>query len=587
MPRIRKQKETVHIGTRALNQILWRIAVYIRLSKEDANNDENRSESVINQKKILIEYLEIFFDGRYVIADFYIDDGLTGTDDTRADFMRMIQDIEQGKANCVLCKTLARAFRNYSDQGYYLEYYFPQKNVRFISTGDPAIDTFKNPDAITGLEVPISGLMNDRYACRTSNDVRRTLNTKRRNGEFIGAFPPYGYLKDPEDKNHLIPDDDIVPIKRDMKDWIINDGMSSNGVAQKLNELGIPNPTAYKRSKGWKYNNPNGKKNDGLWTGTTVRRVLLDKVNLGHMVQGRQKVVSYKVHDRVSVPEEEWFSKEDTHEPTFTQEEYDTLVRLLQRDTRTPNGKRTVHLFSGFLRCADCGKALQRKAAKESVYYACRTYAEKSKMKCTKHSIRADLLEKAVLATVQAQINLVDSLVDLVDEINESPVVDTQSKRTEKVLNDKRRALEKARSVSDSLYVDWKSGEITREDYRRMKAKFDEQLKQLTSAVINLEEEQRRMSTGVNPGNVIITEFRKYRNVQQLDRNILIELVDAIYVHENKEITIQFRFTDELERYLNLWDRTDPRPRIFLPPVADKLLQPRVPQGQPVPLAPN
>ncbi len=567
MARIRKaQKETVYIGIKAVGQIIWRIAVYIRLSKEDANredSDENQSESVVNQKKILIEYLEQFFEGQYVIVDFYIDDGLTGTDDTRADFMRMIQDIEQGTVNCVLVKTLARAFRNYSDQGYYLEYYFPQKNVRFISTGDPAIDTFKNPDAVTGLEVPISGLMNDRFACRTSNDVRRTFNTKRRNGEFIGAFPPYGYLKNPEDKNHLILDDDIVPIKKDMRDWIVNDGMSLNGVAQKLNELGIPNPTAYKRSKGWKYNNPNVKKNDGLWTGATVKRVLLDKVNMGHMVQGRQKVVSYKVHDKVAVPEEDWFIKESTHEPTFTQEEYDTLVRILQRDTRTPNGERKVHLFSGFLRCADCHKALQRKAAKEFVYYACRTYTEKSKTKCTKHSIRVDLLEKAVLAAIQAQIILVDSLVDVVDEINEAPVADTQSKRVEKMLGDKRRELEKARSVSDSLYVDWKSGEITREDYRRMKAKFWEQTEQLTSAIINLEEEQRRMNTGVNSENPIFTEFRKYRNAQQLDRNILIELVDTIYVHENKEITIIFRFADELERILEFVEQNRPEAPYF------------------------
>jgi hypothetical protein len=281
------------------------------------------------------------------------------------------------------------------------------------------------------------------------------------------------------------------------------------------------------------------------------------------MVQGRQKVVSYKVHDKVAVPEEDWFIKENTHEPTFTQEEYDTLVRLLQRDTRTPNGKRTVHLFSGFLRCADCDKALQRKAAKEFVYYACRTYTEKSKTKCTKHSIRVDLLEKAVLAAIQAQILLVDSLVDLVDEINEAPVVDTQSKRIEKMLGDKRRELEKARSVSDSLYVDWKSGEITREDYRRMKAKFEEQIEQLTSAIINLEGEQRFMNAGVNSENAIFTQFRKYRNVQQLDRNILIALVDTIYVHENKEITIIFRFADELERILEFVEQNSPEAANF------------------------
>ncbi len=558
MARIRNKKnEKVCISTKKDSQMVWHIAVYIRLSKEDGNES---SESVINQKKILTEYLESFFDGQYIIVGFYIDDGLTGTDDTRAEFMRMIQGVEEGKVNCMLCKTLSRAFRNYSDQGYYLEYYFPSKNVRFISTGDPKIDTFTNPEAITGLEVPITGLMNDRFAGRTSSDVRRTFNTKRRKGEFIGAFPSYGYLKDQADKNHLILDPDIVPIKRDMMTWIVKDGMSLCGVAKKLNELGILNPTAYKRSKGWNYCNPNVKNNDGLWTGSTVKRILLDKVNLGHMVQGKQRVVSYKVHDKVTVPEDEWFYVENTHEPTFSKEEFDTLECILQRDTRAPNMTRYVCLFAGFLRCADCGKAMLRRNAKGLVYYACRTHLEKSKAKCTRHSIRADQLEIAVQSALQAQISLVESIADLVDEINAAPVVDTQSKRVEKMLDAKRGELEKAQSFSDSLYVDWKSGDITHEEYKRMKAKFEGHIKKLNYSIICIEEEQRCMSIGVNSGNALFKEFCKYQNVQKLDRGILAELIDTIHIHENNEITITFRFVDELERILEFVGKTPATP---------------------------
>jgi len=184
MARISRQGEKAIISTRAVN-LFWNIAVYIRLSREDGNEE---SESVVNQKKILMEFVEQYFDCQYAIVDFFVDDGLSGTDDTRRDFMRMITDIEDGKVNCVVCKTLSRAFRNYSDQGYYLEYYFPQRNIRFISTGDPKIDTYTNPEAITGLEVPITGLMNDRFAAKTSSDVRRTFDHKRRSGEFIGAL---------------------------------------------------------------------------------------------------------------------------------------------------------------------------------------------------------------------------------------------------------------------------------------------------------------------------------------------------------------------------------------------------------------
>ena len=540
-----KPRTTKPAAPKTAAEIIWYIAVYIRLSRDDGNEE---SESVTNQKKILAEYLEQYFVGEYDIVDYYIDDGLSGTDDTRADFMRLIQDIEQGKVNCMLCKTLSRAFRNYSDQGYYLESYFQQKNVRFISTGDPKIDTFTNPEAITGLEVPITGLMNDRYAAKTSSDIRRTFATKRRNGEYIGAFPPYGYLKNPEDKNHLILDEDIVPIKRDMLFWIIRDGMSLNGVAKRLNELGILNPTAYKRSLGWKYCNPKADMNDGMWTGSGVRKILLDKVNLGHMVQGKQRVVSYKVHDKVAVPEEEWFVKENTHDPSFTQEEYDTLERLLARDTRTANGERKVHLFSGFMRCNDCNKALQRTSSRGNSYYFCRTYKEKSKDKCTKHSIREDRLYGMVLASIQAQIALLDSLSDIVDEINRAPSVDTQSIRIEKLLKDKQRELEKTRSFSDNLYMAWQSGDITREDHRRMKAKFEEQIAQITASIAALEEEQQRMGQGVDSGAEIFAVFLKHKNIQQLDRNVLVELVDTIFVYENIEIMIEFRFADELKR---------------------------------------
>jgi hypothetical protein len=547
MARIRKsQKETIYLDKAEKKQVCH-IAVYIRLSREDGNAE---SESVINQKKIIIEYLENTFEEQFVIVDFYIDDGLTGTDDTRANFMRMNHDIDLGKVDCVICKTLARAFRNYSDQGYYLEYLFPQKNVRFISIGDPHIDTFKNPEAITGLEVPITGLMNDRFAGKTSNDVRRTFNTKRRKGEFIGAFPPYGYLKNPKNKNHLILDKEIYQLKRDMRNWIVHESMSLNGVAHKLNELGIPNPTAYKQKKGWNYCNPQAKTNDGLWSGTTVKRILIDKVNLGHMIQGKQKVISYKVHDRVSVPEEEWFIVYNTHEPTFTQEEYDELENILKRDTRTPNGSKKVHLFSGFMRCFNCQKALQRCVAKNHVYYACRTYRQKSKIHCTKHTIRADLLEEAVFYSIQTQITLVEDLAKTIDKINSNPIINTKSSKLESLLNGQQQELKKLRNASDNLYIDWKSEEITTDDYRRMKQKFDEQIQKIMHVITNLEEEKRITSNGIRTENTLFSSFLKHRNIEKLERGVLISLVDKIYVHEDKRITIKYKHADQYQRVL-------------------------------------
>jgi len=549
MPRIRK-KEGPALASPAT---IWLVAVYIRLSREDGKDE---SASVVNQKKILKEYLESGFEGRFMITDFYVDDGRTGTDDSREGFMRMVQDIEAGKVNCVLCKTLSRAFRNYADQGYYLEYYFPLKNVRFISTGDPKIDTFTNPEAITGLEVPITGLMNDRYAAKTSSDVRRTLDHKRRNGEFIGAFAPYGYLKDPNDRNHLIIDEETAPIKREILQWFIRDGMSLNGIARRLNERGVPNPTAYKRSRGMKYANPKAADNDGLWTGQTVRRMLTDKVNLGHMVQGRHRVVSYKVHEQVRVPEDEWFIKENTHEATFSQEDYDALTRLLLRDTRTANGSRQVYLLSGFLKCRDCGKALQRKTAKEITYYCCRTYAEKSKTTCTRHSIRLDMLERAVLEAIRTQVALLESMEDTVDQIIGAPDADAAAVRIEKAQQEKQREIERMKALSDGLYVDWKAGVIDKEEYLRMKASFRQQAAAAEDMIERLTRERRESEEGGSLTNAF-GAFLEHKNIQALDRCMLAELVDTIYVHEGKKITVVFRFKEELEGVVD----KQPRPR--------------------------
>ena len=195
---------------------VWKVGLYIRLSRDDGKEE---SLSVVNQRKILMEFTEQSFPGKCLLMETYIDDGRSGTDDDRPDFQKMLRHVEEGRINCIICKNLSRMFRNYSDQGYFLEDFFPRHHTRFITLGDPKVDTFLNPEAVNGMEVPISGLMNDRFACRTSCDIRRTFDTKRRRGEFIGAFAPYGYRKDPENKNHLLIDPEAAEVVRNIFQW--------------------------------------------------------------------------------------------------------------------------------------------------------------------------------------------------------------------------------------------------------------------------------------------------------------------------------------------------------------------------------
>lgn len=547
MARTRKGREIMtNAASKRLN---WNIAIYIRLSREDGNDE---SFSITNQKKIILEYLERQFEGEYTVVDVYADDGASGTDYERPAFQRMIQDMERGTVNCIICKNLSRAFRNYSDQGYFLERVFPLHKTRFITLGDPKIDSFLNPEIIQGLEVPISGLMNDRYAAKTSSDIRRTFDTKRRKGEFIGAFAPYGYAKKPEDKNAFVIDEEAAQVVRDIYRWFVLDGASKTGIAKRLNELDIPNPTAYKQKNGLHFKTPYTGQNDGLWNPKTIRDILMNRVYVGDMVQGRQKVISYKVHDRRPVPEEDWYVVAGTHEAIVDAETFRTAQLLHKRDTRAAPGRREVYLFSGFLRCADCGKALTRRTSKGFVYYVCRTYAEKSKTQCSKHTVKLEVLERVLLTVIQKQIELVCACIELVDAIKNAAAVPARSQRITHSLKLRTQERDKLSTAIDSLYMDWKSGDISRTDHHRMREKFERQAEQIEEAMQRLRDENEALETGAQCDNPSLAAFLKNQNIDQLERGILAELVDEILVHKGGEIEVRFRFADQHRHSLSI-----------------------------------
>ncbi|MBY7141771.1 recombinase family protein [Virgibacillus sp. NKC19-3] len=544
--------------TKAPNQNkVWKVAIYIRLSRDDGNDE---SLSVTNQRMIIHDYLENSFDSEYTVVNHYIDDGLSGTTDyERIAFQQMISDMEAGKIDCIMCKTLSRAFRNYSDQGYFLERVFPLHGVRFISLGDPTVDTFLNPEVVQGMEIPMSGIMNDRYSAKISNDVRRTFDTKRRKGEFIGAFAPYGYKKNPENKTHLIIDEEAAQVVRNIFHWFVYDGMSKSGIVKHLNSLGILTPTNYKHSKGLNLKTPNHHKNDGLWGVNTVSRILKNPMYIGTMVQGKQRTISYKVHDKVQPSEDEWYVVENTHEPIIDKSIFDLAQNLMKRNTRTAPSKRHVHTFSGFLKCADCGMSMARKTTRrntkkfgvrELVRYICSTFSQKSKDKCTNHTIKLEELNEAVLRAIQVQIALVDDMAAVIKEINKQPVIQIQSKQLKQLLETKKQELEKVTNVTDNLYVDWKSGDITKQEYIRMKSKFEQQANELKENIRNVESEIAVSQKGVSITDSYLTTFLKHKNIQTLERGLLLELVDIIYIHENKKITIKFNFEDQHKRML-------------------------------------
>ena len=539
MPRVRKDKTP---GSYA--DPFWKIGLYLRLSREDENEDE--SASIINQEKILRDFVDSYFaPGSYVIVDVFADDGLTGTDTARPNFKRLEGCIIRQEVNCIIIKSLARGFRNLADQQKFLEEFIPVNGARFICTGTPFIDTYANPHSASGLEVPIRGMFNEQFAATTSEEIRKTFKMKRERGEFIGAFAPYGYEKDPNNKNSLIVDETAAEVVKSIYHWFVNEGYSKRGIAQRLNQMGEPNPEAYKKQKGLKYNNPNSSKNDGLWSASTIARILKNKVYTGVMVQGRHRIISYKVHKQINVPEDEWFVIPHTHEAIIDKGIFEKAQALHKRDTRTAPGKEKVYLMSGFIYCADCQKAMRRKTARNIAYYYCRSYSDKKI--CSKHSIRQDKLENAVLAALQMQISLVDQLAEEIERINNAPVINWENKMLFNSLKQAEKQLKQYRDASDSLYLDWKSGEINKDEYHRLKSKVAEQIPQLETNIAYLKEEMQASNGDMEAANPYLNAFLKHRNIQSLNRGIMAELVKAVWVHENGEITVDFNFADSYQ----------------------------------------
>lgn len=521
---------------------LWKPAVYMRLSRDDGDKEE--SDSIQNQRALLAEFVSSQDD--MAEPAYYLDDGFTGTDFERPDFQRMLRDLKAKKINCVIVKDLSRFGRNYVGVGEYLERIFPLQDVRFISVSDH-VDSFLDPQSMNNLLVPFKNIINDEYCRDISNKVRASLDMKRRKGQFIGSFAAYGYRKDPDDRNRLLVDEPAAAVVRDIFDWFVG-GMSVLGIAKRLNAEGVPNPSEYKRRQGMNYRHPASGKLDGFWPDSSVRRILKNRLYTGTMVQGKNRIKSYKLHVSEALPESQWIEVEDTHEAIIPPALFERAQMLFMRDTRTAPGKREVYLFSGFLRCADCGKAMNRKQISQPYgsyhYYICSTFKKMDKGACTKHTIRSDRLEQAVLETLRCQIALAVEMDELIAAINQSGVKQQSAKR---LLAERERLLQergRIEQVKLALYPDWKSGDISREEYHQLKEQFERKQAQVDSRLETLQAQIDETQAGVDRTNSFLTQFIRHRNLQKLTREVVVELIDEILVHEGGGITIKFKFAD-------------------------------------------
>ena len=518
----------------------YQAAAYVRLSKEDlisASGARTESNSISNQKQLILDFVKDKADIQ--IVSIREDDGYTGTDYDRPDFQRMMDDIHAGIVNCVIVKDLSRFGREYINAGKYIDRLFPYYGVRLISIND-GIDTITR-NSSDDFNIMVKNLMNDNYCRDISIKIRSQLQVKRKNGEFIGAFAPYGYENSVEDKNKLVIDLYAAEVVRDIFRWKL-EGINQDAIARRLNEQGILSPMEYKKSKGLSYKTSFKTKSKALWTPVAVRRILTNPVYVGTLIQGIRTRPNYKIKTVVVNEEEKWAICENAHESIIKPRTFLLVQRLLELDTRTSPYEEGVFSLAGLLYCGDCNGPMVRKtqtaSGKKFYYYVCGQH--KKNGECTTHRISKTQLEDAVLKLLQEHIRLLMELDTCLKSIRNAPIRRLSMQKAEERLLAVEGDIERYRRLKLSAYEDMKEGVLSKEDYLDIKAQYEARI---SDAHLAEEQVRREINLYLENGNAPqqwIREFIEYRNIQSLTRLVAVECIERIVIYEDKRIEVTF-----------------------------------------------
>lgn len=518
---------------------LFNVAIYIRLSREDGDKEE--SDSVGNQRKLLAEYIAKKED--FILYDVYVDDGYSGTNFNRPSFQRMIADIEDGKVNCVVVKDLSRFGRDYIDTGRYLERYFPEMGVRFISVTD-GIDSMKQA---YDMLLPIKNIFNEQYARDISKKIQATVKSKQKAGEFIGAFTSYGYQKSPVDKNKLVIDDYAASVVRRIFSLYIQ-GYGKQKIAKLLNAEGVLCPAEYKKVNGENYKNCNRLESTTYWSYSTINSILHREMYVGNMVQGTK-------HQRMrskqkKMPKEEWIVVENTHEPIIDKATWEKAQALLQKRTRELDLETNKNIFAGFVKCGDCGRAMAknmwRRADGSKTYsFYCGTYKRNGKQYCTPHTLPMAVLEDIVLGDLKAIVDNVDNLKELVQ--SQSFTASKVKRIADTELSKIKAELERVKRLKKSIYEDYREELISKEEFLSYREDYLKKEELYSKQIEALEEKKNDNVTEDVFETPWLKRLLELKDIEALDRDIVVEMISEIKVYENRKIKITYNFGNELE----------------------------------------
>ena len=519
---------------------IYLVGIYCRLSKDDGT--DNESASIATQKSILTDYVK---KQGWHLAKTYVDDGYSGTNFQRPSFQNMIKDIESGLINCVITKDLSRLGRNYLDCGLYLEVFFPEHNVRYIAVND-GVDTLnKSAMDIT----PFRNILNEMYSADVSVKIKSAYRARFQQGKFMGTTAPYGYVKDPADHNHLLIDDKVAHVVREIFDL----ALAGNGIAKirkHINKQHILRPAAYAVTQGaigYERHFEDNEENRYIWSENSIRGILRSPIYAGNLAGYKRIAANMKSKKRPSKLPEEWEVIPDTHEGIVTQEEFDTVQQLMTSRRREQNAGGFENIFSGVIKCADCGYAMRAASANrrkrpdiiDCVQYTCNNYGRYGNIMCTAHSIEARDLFNAVLTDINRFADMAVNDEKAVRAIEKRLTETDQSKA--KALEKEQRKLNKRLAELDrlfsSLYEDKVMERITERNFEMMSGKYQKEQLEIEARLREVTEtlnDSYEKSQGVRD---FLSLIRNYQGLKELDATIINALIDKILVSEREKLT--------------------------------------------------
>lgn len=524
---------------------IYKACIYARLSQEDG--DKSESDSIVSQKALIREYISKQQDIRIVSEK--ADDGYSGVNFERPAFQEMMEEIRAGKVDCVVVKDLSRFGRNYIESGNYIEKVFPFLGIRFIAINDD-YDSVERRHS-DSLIVPFKNLINDAYCKDISVKIRSQLEIKRKKGQYIGPNAVYGYRKDEEDHNHLVPDTYAAEVVRTMFRWK-QQGMSVSRIAEKLNVEGVLCPMEYKQSNGIGVQTIFRSGQKAKWSASSVRRILTNEVYTGVLVQGKSSTPNYKVKKNFPKDKKEWIRVEDAHEPIIEKRVFSAIQELLKRDVRSAPGKKFVYPLSGYLFCADCGQNLTRMSThsggKRFDYYVCSSY--RNGKRCSSHRIPVPLLNEAVLETIQLRIEAVARMRVLLKQVEKDPVIWSDQmnlERYDRLIAERRQEIEHCMRFKQKLYENLVDGTLDRKDYSTFQKNYEIRIEEAEDVIRKAEKEREMVAAQEVGDQSWMEDFKKYKKIRELERSAVVALIDRIEIAEKRKIEVRFRDEEAYE----------------------------------------